>query len=492
MNYGDLIFLFVPELVVVLTALAVLAADLVWARFLTTERRHIMAMSLCLFGGLAAVVSLMMASPDPGLQAQWLSLGGAANTVKIGLIGLTLTSLAIGLRVRFTSHIGEFYLLTMFALVGMMLMASANHLLLAFVALEMVSLSFYCLVAFDRQAHRASEAAIKYFLLGGVSAAFTLFGLSYIYGASNALSFPDIAARLADASLTPLLIVGLVAVAIGFGFKIAAAPMHLWAPDAYQTAAPPVAALIASASKLAGFYLFTRIWILALGPVMGSLAPTGLEPGWLIILAVLAAASLLVGNLTALAQTSVRRLLAYSAIAHAGYVLLGLMAGSPHGMASTVYYLITYSLAAVGVFSLATLVEQRSGNDEIGSFASFHSRYPLEAFCLLIFFLSLAGIPPLAGFFGKFYLFAAALQSATLSGVIFWLVVFAIAMSAVSLYYYLKVLKQVYVVKSSSPTTQPTRHDPVLRIVAILMALGIIVLGCFPDLLVGDLLADLR
>jgi NADH-quinone oxidoreductase subunit N len=490
-NYSELLLLLVPELILVISALAVLTADLIWARELPSTQRHTISFSISLFGCMGAVISLLIGASNSVEGIRWIILGGATSTVKVGLIGLTLIALAISIRSNFTKHIGEWYLITLLSLVGMMLMASANHLLLAFVALELVSLSFYTLVAFHRKRKEAMEGALKYFLLGGVSAAFTLFGLSFIYGATHSMNFNDIAAQVSAGALTPLLLVGMCAIAIGFGFKIAAVPMHLWAPDAYQVAAPPVATLIASASKLASFYLFARIWSIALGDLIGKIEPGSNQIGWLLILSVLAVGSLLLGNIAAIVQTSFKRLLAYSAVAHAGYVLIGIMANNPDGMASVIYYLLTYGLAVAGAFSLVLLVEKNEGNDQIQSFANFHTRYPVEAFCMLIFILSLAGIPPLAGFFGKFHLFAAALKSPNAVDLMFWLVVVAIAMSAVSLYYYLKVLKQVYVV--TTPMKQEKKHsDPTLRIIAILMAAGILVLGCFPDLIVSDLLADLQ
>ena len=490
-NYSELLLLLVPELILVISALAVLTADLIWARELPSAQRHTISFSISLFGCLGAVVSLLIGATNPVEGVRWIILGGATSTVKVGLIGLTLVALAISIRSNFTKHIGEWYLITLLSLVGMMLMASANHLLLAFVALELVSLSFYTLVAFHRKRKEAMEGALKYFLIGGVSAAFTLFGLSFIYGATHSMNFNDIAAQVSTGALTPLLVVGMCAIAIGFGFKIAAVPMHLWAPDAYQVAAPPVATLIASASKLASFYLFARIWSIALGDLIGKLEPGSTQIGWLSILSVLTVGSLLLGNIAAIVQTSFKRLLAYSAVAHAGYVLIGIMANSPDGMASVIYYLLTYGLAVAGAFSLVMLVERNEGNDQIQSFAHFHTRYPVEAFCMLIFILSLAGIPPLAGFFGKFYLFAAALKSPNAIDLMFWLVVGAIAMSAVSLYYYLMVLKQIYVV--TTPVKREEKHsDPALRIIAILMATGILILGCFPDLIVSDLLADLQ
>ena len=389
-------------------------------------------------------------------------------------------------RSAFTDHLGELYFIALAALVGMMLMASAEHLLLAFAALETVALSFYSLAALRKQSRRAAEGALKYFLLGGVSAAFTLFGISFIYGATHALTLSEIAAQPVFGEAAPLMGIGMIAVAVGFGFKVAAAPMHWWAPDVYQSAAPPIASLIASASKLAGFYLFARIWSFGLATWIGvgDNAAGGL--GWFPLLALLTLASLLIGNLAAIAQSSVKRLIAYSAIAHSGYVLLGIMADNPHGTASMIYYLLTYGLAVVGVFALILLVEKTCGDDQIASFANFYQRFPVETFCLLIFILSLAGIPPLAGFFGKFYLFAAALQSPAAAGWMFWLVVAGIAASVLSLYYYLRILKRAYTADGDAIAGN-ARPDPVLRAIAILAAGGVLLFGCFPELLIRDL-----
>ncbi|MCS1407512.1 MAG: NADH-quinone oxidoreductase subunit N [Verrucomicrobia subdivision 3 bacterium] len=487
-NYSDILLLLIPETILVISALGVLTADLLWIRESPTVHRQTIAFGMTVFGCLAAVISIIMGSPIT--EEHWLNLGGVTGTVKIGLIGLTLSALALSTRSALTQHIGELYLIVLLALVGMLLMASANHLLLAFLALELVSLSFYTLVAFHKRSRSAIEGALKYFLLGGVAAAFTAFGMSFIYGATHSLSFSQIAIQVSAPPLSPLMFIGMIAIAIGFGFKIAAVPIHLWAPDVYQAAAPPIGALIASASKLASFYLFARLWMIGLGPLVG---PTGVDTmtgGWLVILASLALSSLVIGNLVAITQSSMKRLLAYSAIAHAGYVLLGIMANNSHGMASMIYYLITYGLAITGAFALVQLVEKQYGDDQITSFANLHRQLPVEAFCLLIFLLSLAGIPPLAGFFGKFYLFAAALQSAQAPGLMFWLVVISIAMSAVSLYYYLRVLKQVYVFDEEA-SKEGFRSDPTLRAVAIIMAAGVILLGCFPDLVVRDLLGGL-
>lgn len=560
-SYLDLLFLLAPELAIVITALAIITSDLFCQNISETiseSKRHQLAFCIMLFGNFIAIILIIFGGIETESSSQWLNLKGV-GTIKISLIILSSVSLAISNfkfnnsesynsnsdsdsdsdnsnsdsdsdsydydsnfkfnnSNSFTRHIGEFYLIALFALVGMMLMVSANHLLLAFVALEGVSLSFYTLVAMHRQRPESSEAALKYFLIGGVSAAFTLLGMSFLYGVTNEMSFDAIAEQLSEVSLSPLLIVAMGAITIGFGFKIAAVPMHLWAPDVYQVSAPSVAAMIASASKLAGFYLFARIWTHALGDLFGEINHT-FSPGWFIMLSALIVGSIILGNLAAISQSSIKRLLAYSAIAHAGYVMIGLLAGTAEGIASMLYYLITYGLAVSGVFAMIALIEKNKGNDHIRSFSNLHKTHPIESFCLLIFLLSLAGIPPLAGFFGKFYLFISALKSPSTNTLTFWLVIGAISMSAISLYYYLQILKQVYVLNhndhsdhsdlsDSSNFSDSYDHsdhsdssefydshkfvkDHFLLLIVVLLAIGIVILGCFPESLITSISSDL-
>jgi NADH-quinone oxidoreductase subunit N len=301
----------------------------------------------------------------------------------------------------------------------------------------------------------------------------------------------EIAAALAGKGLDPLLVVAIVMTVIGFGFKVAAVPFHLWAPDAYEGAPTPSAAFIASGSKVASFFIFAKIMMLGFAGAEGSAGYQDFLRGWTPIIAVIAALSMLLGNLVAIVQSSVKRLLAYSAIAHAGYMLLGVIAHDEKAIAAVVYYAATYGLATIGAFGVVALVEERAGDDKLASFIGFSKRAPLAAFAMMIFLLSLAGIPPLAGFFGKFYLFAAALKTGAPNLGLLWLVILAIAMSAVSFYYYLKVLKQIYVVEPADMTkmTQATNVSVFAQVVLLVLAVLVIVLGCFPDLLVGPLQA---
>jgi NADH-quinone oxidoreductase subunit N len=274
-------------------------------------------------------------------------------------------------------------------------------------------------------------------------------------------------------------------VLVAFGFKAAAAPFHLWAPDAYEGAPTPSTALIASASKLAGFILFLRLLWPGLSSLAGDVAKAGNSGGWLILVALLAGASLLLGNLAALAQSNLRRLLAYSAIAHTGAMLLGVIAAGSAGVGPLFYYLATYGVATVGAFGVFAVLEQQGRCQKISDVAGLYQRSPLLAGCLTVFILSLAGIPPLAGFFGKFAVFAAALQIGGVAGPAGWLTLLAIALSAVALYYYLIVLKQALVVAPAAENAARIRV-PTATALTLLIAVGLLLgLGLFPSLVLG-------
>jgi NADH-quinone oxidoreductase subunit N len=278
---------------------------------------------------------------------------------------------------------------------------------------------------------------------------------------------------------------------VGFAFKIAAAPFHLWAPDAYQGAPVPSAAFIASGSKVASFVVLGKIVLVGFAPVHGSAGWHAMVAGWSPVLAALAALSIVIGNLVALAQSNVRRLLAYSAVAHAGYTLIGFVAGSRDGFSAALFYTTVYAVTLVGAFGVIGVVRRETGGDDFSNFAGLAGRSPLLAGCMAIFMLSLAGIPPLAGFFGKFYLFGAALHAGGDQGLL-WLVALALVGSFVSLYYYLLVLKVIFVVEPSIATV-PLRErippDVVQQITVGVLAAVVLFLGIMPDLLASRILA---
>ena len=413
------------------------------------------------------------------------------HLVQIALLTLTIFTLLLSRDSTFTEHVGEYVLLLLVATAGMMFLAGTLDLLVLFISLELLSLSLYILTAFNKRSAQSWEAALKYYLFGGVSAAFLLFGFSLLYGLSNSTSLTQIAAAIHGPALDPLLAIAIVTTAIGLGFKVAAAPFHFWAPDVYQGAPAPSAAFIASGSKVASFFIFFQVMALGFAGAEGTTSLPHPVRGWVPVLALMAAASMLLGNLVAIRQTGLRRLLAYSAIAHAGTMLLAIVAHTEQGLAALLYYVITYALATIGAFAVIAVVEQQTGGDDLSNFDGLGRRAPVLSFCLAIFILSLAGIPPLAGFFGKFYLFVTVLNAAPGPTGLLWLVVLAIVMSAVALYYYLRVLKRVYVAAPASGAGEI--RTPILsQVLMLLLAALVVLLGCAPQLLLRWILAAIQ
>jgi NADH-quinone oxidoreductase subunit N len=490
MSYLALFQLVVPETIVVIAVLLVLAADFTM-RSLETRFRFVIGGLIAGVGCLAAVVWMLIAPAQGEAGPGVLAVDPLTQLVKSAVLVMAIFTVILSVDSDFTEHVGEYLALVLLAAVGMMFLVSADDLLMIFIALELTSLSLYVLTAFNKREVRSAEAALKYFLFGGMSAAFTLFGLSLVYGLAGATNLREIAAALAGRGLDSLLVVAIVMVVIGFGFKVAAVPFHLWAPDAYQGAPTPSAAFIASGSKVASFFIFAKVMRIGFAGLEGSGALSGHAAGWVPVLAVVAAMSMVLGNLAAIVQGSVRRLLAYSAVAHAGYMLLGVLSHSDQSLSALLYYAITYGLTTLGAFGVVAVVEQGIGDEHLAGFSGLSRRAPLVSFCMLIFMLSLAGIPPLAGFFGKFYLFAAALRTGAPDLGLLWLVILAVAMSAVSLYYYLQVLKRIYV--SDPPAGATALRVPVLRQIALLaLAAAVVLSGCAPAWVLDQLDAAIR
>jgi NADH-quinone oxidoreductase subunit N len=483
MSYLDLLKLALPETIVLLGALAALVADSTM-RGLAVRFRFLIGGMIAAVGCAAAIAWMLLAPGIGSAPGGMLAVDPLTQLVQIALLVLTIFTVLISMESDFTEHVGEYLALILLATVGMMFLVGSEDLLMVFISLELTSLSLYILTAFDKRNIRSAEAALKSFLFGGMSAAFTLFGFSLIYGLSGSTNLREIAASLAGKGLDPLLIVGLVMAVIGFAFKVAAAPFHLWAPDAYQGAPAPSAAFIASGSKVAGFFIFAKVLMLGFAGAEGSGAWRDYAPGWTPVVAAIAALSMLLGNLASIVQSSVRRLLAYSAIAHAGYMLLGVMPHNGEGLAALIYYAVTYALTTLGAFGVVAAVERGTGDETLAGFAGMSRRAPVISFCMLIFMLSLAGIPPLAGFFGKFYVFAAALKGGAPDLGLLWLVILAVGMSAVSLYYYLNVVKQLYV--ADPPVgSGPLQVTILSQITLVLLAAGVVVLGCAPTLILN-------
>jgi NADH-quinone oxidoreductase subunit N len=362
---------------------------------------------------------------------------------------------------------GEFYILVLLSSLGMMLMASAGDLIIIFLGLETMSISLYVLAGFFRARLEAGEASMKYFLIGAFASGFFLYGIALIFGATGTTNLDRIAnAVAAGAGRDPMLVIGLGLLLVGFGFKISSVPFHMWAPDVYEGAPTSVTAFIATGSKAAAFAALLRVLLTAM---------RGAPVDWPMLLWVLAVLTMTVGNVVALAQLNLKRMLAYSSIAHVGYMLVGVVAGGALGNGSVLFYLLVYTFTTAGAFG-AILVLERAGHEAVRleDFGGLATRHPLVALALSIFLLSLIGIPPTAGFVGKFYLFGAAVKSGYV-----WLAVIGVLNSAAAAYYYLRLIVYMYM---REPEGAPTVLAPSLSgALALVVALwGVVQLGVAP------------
>ena len=487
--YFELLRLASPEAIITGTALAVLALGL------ASKRTSGICSAVAAAGLLFAAAAVLNLPSRAILFGGMLVISPLTSLFKIICLALAFVTVILARGDRTARNRGEFLALLLLATIGLMLLVGSEELLMIFIGLELTGLSLYVMAGFDKTDVRSAEAGLKYFLFGSTASAFTLFGLSLIYGMAGTTGLGAIAQTLGAQPMSPLLFTGIAMTLIGFAFKIAAAPFHLWAPDAYQGAPIPSAAFIASGSKVASFVVLGKIVLVGFGPVTGSAAWHGLIAGWAPVLAVLAAASILIGNLVALAQSNLRRLLAYSAVAHAGYTLLGLVAGGRDGFSSTLFYTTTYAFTLLGAFGVVAMVRRETGGDDLKNFAGLRARSPLLAGCMAIFILSLAGLPPLAGFFGKFYLFSAALVAEENHGLL-WLVALALFGSLISLYYYLIVLKVIFLDEPEPRilNTEPFRSiniDLLQRASLLALAAIVLFLGIFPAGLVTLIAASL-
>jgi NADH-quinone oxidoreductase subunit N len=481
MSYLELLKLALPEAIVVLTALAVLAIAL-------TKSNSKTICALVAAAGLAIAVGAVLILPRHAtLFGGMLVISPLNSLFKIICLALAFVTIPLAASEKFLRNRAEFLAMLLLGTVGLMLLVGSEELLTIFIGLELLGLSLYVMAAFDKVDIRSAEAGLKYFLFGSTASAFTLFGISVVYGMTGATALAAIGEKLGS-NVQPLLAVGVVMTLIGFAFKIAAAPFHLWAPDAYQGAPIPSAAFIASASKVASFVVLGKIVLVGFESFHGSAAWHAMLAGWSPVLAALAVLSILLGNFVALVQKNVRRLLAYSAVAHGGYTLIGFVAGGRDGFSATLFYTTIYAVTLVGAFAVTGMVRRETGGDDLQNFTGLAARSPFAAACMSIFMLSLAGLPPLAGFFGKFYLFSVALRA---DRGLLWLVIVALFGSFVSLYYYLIVLKFVFVEKSREPGDSFAPLHFILKATIAVLAAAVLVFGLLPQTLIAQILAAL-
>jgi NADH-quinone oxidoreductase subunit N len=362
---------------------------------------------------------------------------------------------------------GEFYFLLGSATAGMMLLAGAGDLLVLYVALELSSISLYVMASLEKGESASQEAGIKYLLTGAFSSAVLLFGMALVYAATGSAVLVDIYRVSVFQQGNPLLVLGMIFILAGLGFKVAVVPFHMWAPDVYQGGPAPMVAFASVASKAAGFAALTRVLAFALASSSGAWAP---------VLACVTAATLVVGSFAAIPQTNVRRLLGYSSIAQAGYILLGFTAGGERGAAAVLYYLVVYLFTNLGAFLSVMIFSRHAKSDEISAYAGLARRSPLLALAFMLSLLSLAGIPPLGGFTGKMFLFASAMAR---SGQYLWLVILGAVLSIVSLYYYLEVIRRMYITEPSAGGRIPVH--PAAAAALLLCIAGIIATGVWPS-----------
>lgn len=367
---------------------------------------------------------------------------------------------------------GELYPLILFATAGMMLMASGTDLMTIFLGLEVLSVSLYVLAGFNRSDIKSNEAGLKYFLLGAFSTGFLLYGMALTYGATGTTKIAKIAAVAAmDGALAgnPMFVVGMLLMAVGFSFKIAAAPFHMWTPDVYEGAPTPMTAFMSAGPKAAGFAAFIRVLVVAM--------PT-LKADWSDLLWILAVLTMTVGNIIALSQNNIKRMLAYSSIAHAGYALVGFTAGNGEGTAGILFYMLSYAFMNIGAFAIIILVGKKGEpNNNVEDYAGFGVKHPVLAMIMALFLFSLAGMPPTAGFVGKFYLFSAALKSGYV-----WLVVIGVLNSAASVYYYLRVMVYMYM-KDPVEEFDWMKLSPAILASIAISVVGVIVPGVVPSII---------
>ena len=451
-----------PEILVVLLAVFVLFLDLALKEKFRRNLGWVVAVGL----GLALVLGLVFSRPSDEGQLMW---GGMLMQDWLGFTFRMLFLFAAAMTALFSMDLprlgdrGEFYLLMLSSTLGMMLMAASADLIMLYLAIETTSIPLYILAGFLIRDDKSTESGFKYLLFGAMTSAVMLYGFTLLYGFTGTTNLYELSLQVQQGVLGTATLVGiLLLVLIGFGFKISAVPLHFWAPDVYEGAPTPIAGFLSTASKAAGFAVLLRFF-LAVFPAY--------SPYWGAVVAALAVATMTLGNLIALAQKNIKRLLAYSSIAHAGYAMIGFVAVSYLGASSVVFYLIVYVITNLAAFGIVAVVGRITGTDEIASYAGLSRRSPWIAMAMLVSFLSLAGMPPFGGFVVKFAVFAAAVDANMV-----WLAVIGVLNSIIGLYYYLTVLKHVYLFRSEDeekplPVTRP------YALGIIFLCLGIILVG---------------
>ncbi len=462
--------LLMPELIIALTLLIVLVFDL-----FDSISKTVLGWMTIVGAGIALWVSIQMHQAGTvGTQfsemlkvdnfSLFFNIIFLVSTILVALISISY----LGDRDR---KQGPYYLLILLATLGMMLMAAGNELIIIFLGLELMSLSLYILAGYFRESPASSEAGMKYLLLGAFASAFFLYGIALIYGGAGTTSVPAIAEAIAAPNKSPLLLAGMFLLIVGFGFKVAIVPFHQWAPDVYEGAPTTIAAFISAGPKAAGFAAFLRIFMEAL---------PNLQVEWSGVIILLAMLTMTVGNVIAIAQTNIKRMLAYSSIAHAGYILIGLAAANSEGISSAMLYLLVYCVMNIGAFGAVILAKTADGESlMISDYAGLGLRKPLLAMFMTVMLLSLAGFPPTAGFVGKFYIFKSAVGAGHI-----WLVIIGAVNTAISAFYYLRVVVTMYM-REPEEELEFSPYSSTLVIGLVIAAIGVLLIGILPSLMLN-------
>jgi NADH-quinone oxidoreductase subunit N len=456
-----------PEIFLSAAGLLLLAISVLIGKEREEFLGYLATLSVFVTGALVVFVALRPDRSTPILGGAFVVDNFALFFKALILLSLVLSILA---SVKFVGQApypgGEYYALLLFAGVGMLFMASGNNLISIYISLETMALASYVLAGYFKGEIKSTEAALKYFILGAFSSGVLLYGLSLVYGVTGTMGLPELAKKLAGAERSNLLMLGILLILAGLLFKIAAVPFHVWTPDVYEGSPTPVTAFFSVGPKVAAYAILARIYYVAFPKF---------HPDWGLVVALVSAATMILGNIAALLQTNVKRMLAYSSIANAGYALLGVLGfRTEWGLWGILIYLLAYTFMNFGAFTLVILLESRGyAGESVSDFNGLAQRNMPAAILMLIFLLSLAGLPPTAGFIGKYYLFAAAWKAGYV-----WLAVVAVAMSAVSLFYYFRIAAAMFFSEAAGAKVQSSYA---LTAVAAVCGLGTLLIGVLPQ-----------
>ncbi|VAW63637.1 NADH-ubiquinone oxidoreductase chain N [hydrothermal vent metagenome] len=459
-----------PEIFLLAVACTVLVVD----AYLSDERRNVTYM----LSQLGLIITLLLMTQQAPESRELAFNGLFVSDTLSQILKYSVVLLVAIVFVYSRSYLqqrnifkGEFYVLGLFGLLGMLVMISANHFLSLYLGLELLSLSLYAMVAFDRENPKASEAAMKYFILGAIASGMLLYGMSMVYGMTGSLNIVEVAAAIeAMQGNSIVLVFGLVFMVIGLAFKLGAVPFHMWIPDVYHGSPTTVTSYIATAPKVAGFAMIIRLLVESMG---------SLQADWTDMMVILSVLSMALGNVIAIAQTNLKRMLAYSTISHVGFIMLGLLSGNSEGYAAAMFYTLVYALMSLGAFGIIILLARKGFEaDEINDLKGLNQRSPWFAFLMLIIIFSMAGVPPTVGFWAKL-----AVLKAVVNADLLWLALVAVFFSIIGIYYYLRIIKLMYFDEAEDQCEISCKPDMQLALSA--NGLSVLLLGIYPAALMS-------